>query len=228
MGILGHHNLDPVAEPIAIFEQFVAKEPQTLVLREKVLSVSGDSFEIKLANGETFLKVQGAWVSLSGRKKVEDAHGKHLFDIVKELLHIHSTYAIEDTHHKKICEVKSNLRCKYRLLSPKTIQQSRLHMLYTLLTALVLGSKATASFTDSNGKAVTLSMKGGWFDRTADIVDNKSGQTVARIDRKLLSGRDLVFGQQTYAVVVAPGVDAALIAALCICFDEKNNEERGE
>ncbi|CAI7633133.1 unnamed protein product [Penicillium discolor] len=201
MGILGHHNLDPVAEPIAIFEQYIAKEPQTIVLKEKVLSVSGDSFDIKLANGEPFLKVQGAWVSLSGRKKVEDAHGKHLFDIVKELLHIRSTYAIEDTHRKKICEVKSSLT--------------------------LIGSKATASFTDNNGKAVTLKMKGGWFDHTADIVDEKSGQTVARIDRKLLSGRDLVFGQQTYAVVVAPGVDAALIAALCICFDEKNNEERG-
>ncbi|KAF4768835.1 hypothetical protein HAV15_008522 [Penicillium sp. str.  len=201
MGILGHHNLDPVAEPIAIFEQYISKEPQTIVLKEKVLSVSGDSFDIKLANGEPFLKVQGAWVSLSGRKKVEDAHGKHLFDIVKELLHIRSTYAIEDTHRKKICEVKSSLT--------------------------LIGSKATASFTDNNGKAVTLKMKGGWFDHTADIVDEKSGQTVARIDRKLLSGRDLVFGQQTYAVVVAPGVDAALIAALCICFDEKNNEERG-
>ncbi|CAI7669202.1 hypothetical protein PCG10_007816 [Penicillium crustosum] len=201
MGILGHHNLAPVAEPIAIFEQYVSKEPQTIVLKEKVLSVSGDSFEIKLANGEPFLKVHGAWVSFSGRKKVEDAHGKHLFDIVKELLHIHSTYAIEDTHRKKICEVKSNLT--------------------------LIGSKATATFTDSNGKAVSLKMKGGWFDHTADIVDEKSGQTVARIDRKLLSGRDLVFGQQTYAVIVAPGVDAALIAALCICFDEKNNEERG-
>lgn len=100
-------------------------------------------------------------------------------------------------------------------------------MLDILLTAVVIGSKATASFTDNNGKAVTLKMKGGWFDHTADIVDEKSSQTVARIDRKLLSGRDLVFGQQTYAVVVAPGVDAALIAALCICFDEKNNEERG-
>ncbi|KAJ5496545.1 hypothetical protein N7463_008532 [Penicillium fimorum] len=202
MGILGHHNLDPVVEPIAIFEQYVATEPQTIILREKVLSVSGDSFEIKLANGAPFLKVQGAWVSLSGRKKVEDAQGNHLFDIVKELLHIHSTYAIEDTHHKKICEVKSNLT--------------------------LVGSKATATFTDRNGKAVALKMKGGWFDRTADIVDEKSGQTVARIDRKLLSGRDLIFGQQTYAVVVAPGVDAALIAALCICFDEKNNDERGE
>lgn len=67
-------------------------------------------------------------------------------------------------------------------------------------------------------------MKGGWFDHSADIVDEKTGNPVARIDRKLLSGRDLIFDQQTYAVVVAPGVDAALIAALCICFDEKNNE----
>ncbi|CAI7615028.1 unnamed protein product [Penicillium pancosmium] len=202
MGIFGHHHLDPIAEPIAIFEQFVSTEPQTLVLKEKVLSVSGDSFEIKLASGEPLLKVHGAWVSLSGRKKVEDAHGKHLFDISKELLHLHTTYAIEDPHHKKICEVKSNLK--------------------------LLGSKATATFTDHNDKAVTFTMKGGWYDHSADIVNDKTGQTVARIDRKLLSGRDLVFGQQTYAVVVAPGVDAALIAALCICFDEKNNEERGE
>lgn len=115
MGIFGHHNLEPVVEPLALFDQFVSPEPQTIVLREKVLSVSGDSFDIKLANGQTILKVHGAWVSLSGRKKVEDAHGNHLFDIVKEHLHIHSTYAIEDPHRKKICEVKSNLRCKYCL-----------------------------------------------------------------------------------------------------------------
>ena len=92
----------------------------------------------------------------------------------------------------------------------------------------MVGSKATATFTDANDHAKTFFMKGGWFDHSADIVDHKTGQTVARIDRKLLTGRDLVFGQQTYAVVVAPGVDAALIAAMCICFDEKNNEERGE
>ncbi|CAG8132824.1 unnamed protein product [Penicillium olsonii] len=113
MGFLDHHKLDPVVEPIALFEQYVAKEPQTLVLKEKVLSVSGDSFDIKTAEGQPFLKVHGAWVSLSGRKKVEDTSGKHLFDITKELLHIHSTYAIEDTHRKKICEVKSNLTREY-------------------------------------------------------------------------------------------------------------------
>jgi uncharacterized protein YxjI len=52
----------------------------------------------------------------------------------------------------------------------------------------------------------------------------KTGLVVARIDRKILSGKDIFFGQQTYGVQIAPGVDMALIAALCICLDEKNNE----
>lgn len=191
----GYNNLGQVAKPIGIFKQFISKEPQTIVLREKVLSLSGDSFNIKSVNGKPLLKVQGAWVSISGRKRVEDVNGNHLFDIVKELLHLHATYAIESPRGEKMCEVRNNIR-------------------------------ATASFTGLNGKTVTLEMKGSWLDYTADIVDNKTGLAVARIDRKLLSGRNLLFGQQTYAVVVAPGVDAALVAALCICFDEKNNERR--
>ena len=97
-------------------------------------------------------------------------------------------------------------------------------------------------------------MKGDFFDTQADILDEAQGGThltlpflthtlpyqthhtptpiltrnaglvVARIDRKLLSGKDIFFGQQTYGVQIAPGVDMALIAALCICLDEKNNE----
>jgi uncharacterized protein YxjI len=54
----------------------------------------------------------------------------------------------------------------------------------------------------------------------------RTGILVARIDRKILSGKDIFFGQQTYGVQVAPGVDLALIAALCICLDEKNNEAK--
>jgi uncharacterized protein YxjI len=37
-----------------------------------------------------------------------------------------------------------------------------------------------------------------------------------------------MFGQQTYTVSVAPGVDMALVAAMCICLDEKNNEAKGQ
>jgi uncharacterized protein YxjI len=70
-------------------------------------------------------------------------------------------------------------------------------------------------------------MKGNFFDTSADITDEaQGGLVVARIDRKILSGKDIFFGQQTYGVQVAPGVDMALVAAMCICIDEKNNEAK--
>lgn len=88
----------------------------------------------------------------------------------------------------------------------------------------VFGSKATATFTSPTGTEHVLTMKGGPMDRKASIVDDSTGAVVARINRKLFRPRGVFFGQQTYAVTVAPGVDKALITALCICFDEKNND----
>lgn len=48
---------------------------------------------------------------------------------------------------------------------------------------------------------------------------------VARIDRKLFNAREFFGGQQTYALICAPGIDKALMVAMCIAFDEKNNEK---
>ncbi|EEB94352.1 hypothetical protein MPER_06846, partial [Moniliophthora perniciosa FA553] len=36
----------------------------------------------------------------------------------------------------------------------------------------------------------------------------------------------ILFDQQTYYLIVAPGVDAALLAAICVCLDEKENENK--
>lgn len=47
---------------------------------------------------------------------------------------------------------------------------------------------------------------------------------LARIDRQFFNARELLGGGQTYIVNIAPNVDMALIAALCICLDEKRNE----
>ncbi|KAK1756773.1 tubby C-terminal-like domain-containing protein [Echria macrotheca] len=194
--------LAPVPQPISVWNQFLARQTETLILREKVLSLSGDSFDITLQNGQPILKVQGKVMSISGRKSVYDMAGTHLFDIVKEHLHIHATYAAVDPNGRKMLEVKSSFA--------------------------LLGSKATATFTNaSNGATESLKMKGNWFDSAADIVDERTGFVVGRIDRKLLSGRDLLFGQQTYALTVAPNVDLALMVAMCICMDEKNNENKG-
>ncbi|KAH7266023.1 hypothetical protein NCS57_00773000 [Fusarium keratoplasticum] len=191
--------LQPAPRQVGVFPNLIARQTETLVLKEKVLSLTGDSFDIKLANGQPILKVEGKMLSISGRKSVYDMQGNHLFDIVKKLLNIHTTFHVESPQGQVLMEVKSSFK--------------------------LLGSKATATFTSTDGKQDVLEMKGGWLDYAADIMDKTTGTAVARIDRKLLSGKDIFFGQQTYALVVAPNVDMALMAALCICMDEKNNEK---
>ncbi|KAB8235717.1 tubby C-terminal-like domain-containing protein [Aspergillus alliaceus] len=196
---MGAPQLSPVPKPIAIFPQFIAQQTETLALKEKVLSLTGDSFTIKLVNGQPLLRVEGKVMSISGRKSVYDMAGTHLFNIVKEHFHLHTTFAAQEPAGKKFLEVKSSFK--------------------------LFGSKATATFTSpSTGNTESLAMRGNWLDSAAEIVDEATGSVVARIDRKLFRGRDIIFDQQSYAVSVAPGIDMALIAAMCICFDEKNNE----
>ncbi|KAL2784688.1 tubby C-terminal-like domain-containing protein [Aspergillus keveii] len=198
---MSQSDLRPVSQPVMLFEQFIARDrPQTLVLKEKILSLTGDSFDIKLDNGLPVLKVNAAFFSLSGRKRVEDMNGNHLYNIRKELLHLlHPTYVLEDPSENKILEVRSSVK--------------------------FFRSKATATYTDPRtGRVVTLVMEGNWLDHVAKIVHEETGETVASIFRERFNARNLIFGQDTYRVTVAQGVDMALIAGLCICFDEKNNE----
>jgi uncharacterized protein YxjI len=106
------HNLPPVPSPIGIFPQFIARGPETLVLKEHVMSLTGDSFSIKLTNGTPLIQVEGKVFSMSGRKKVNDMAGNHLFSIRKEHFHLHTTFAIEDPKENKIMEVKSSFARK--------------------------------------------------------------------------------------------------------------------
>lgn len=48
---------------------------------------------------------------------------------------------------------------------------------------------------------------------------------MATIGRSYFNMREIFGGQQTYYVTVAAGVDLSLIAAICVCLDEKENEK---
>lgn len=61
--------LPPLQHPIAIFPQFVAQKCENIKLREKMMSLSGDSFYIELyPSNQPLLQVKGTTFSLSGRK----------------------------------------------------------------------------------------------------------------------------------------------------------------
>ena len=105
--------LPPAPHPIGLFEHMIARQTETLVLKEKIMSLTGDSFDIKLANGQPIMRVKGKVMSISGRKSVFDMHDNHLFDVCKEHFHLHSTYVCEDPQQKKFLEVKSSFKCTH-------------------------------------------------------------------------------------------------------------------
>jgi uncharacterized protein YxjI len=196
--------LVPLPSPIALFQQFVARQTETLILKEKVLSLSGDSFSIKTHPGQQpVFSVAGDAFSLSGRKTVTDISGTPLFQIRKQHFKIPATYYAENLQGQKIFEVQG----KWSFGSSKA---------YGLFSYLDQASGQT--------KQARLFMKGDFFDRRADITDEATGHVVAMIDRQFLNARQLLGGQQTYAVTVAPGMDLAVIVAMCICLDERRNE----
>ncbi|KAI2643575.1 DUF567-domain-containing protein [Xylaria nigripes] len=190
--------LQPHPTPLGLFPQFLARQYETLIMKEKILSLSGDSFDIKTMNGQPLFQVKGEILSLSGRKHFMDMNGRELFTIRKKLLALHATFYAEDPEGNVIFEVKGK---------------------FSIGT-----SKSICTFKSITGKEESLLVKGNFFDTKVSIVDEATSQTVAIIDRKLLNMRELLADQQTYAVTVAPNVDLALVAAMCICFDERKNE----
>lgn len=107
----------PLPQPIGQFSATIAQRPETIILKEKVFSLSGDSFDIKGINGQPFLKVQGRHATMSGRKSCYDMGGTHLFDLYKEHFHLHSTYVAETPDKKKFLEIKSSIKRESFLLS---------------------------------------------------------------------------------------------------------------
>ncbi|OJD31870.1 uncharacterized protein BKCO1_4300098 [Diplodia corticola] len=190
--------LPPCPTPIGLFPSFIARQTEPLVLKEKVMSLSGDSFSVKTVDGRAIVQVKGEYFSLSGRKHVMDMQGNVIFTIRKEHFSFPTSYYAQDPSGRKILEVQS----KWSFGS----------------------SKAICSFVSTSGKPEKLMMKGNFFNTTADITDDTTGQLVATIDRKFFNAREIFGGQQTYVVAVAPNVDMTVIAAMCICLDERRNE----
>lgn len=105
-------DLAPVLQPIGIFPQFFARQVETMVFKKEGLSLSAGSFTVMLANGTPTLQVEGKIMSISGRRKVLDMSGNHLFDIIKSGFSPTSTLTVVDPNGKKIMEVKSNILCE--------------------------------------------------------------------------------------------------------------------
>lgn len=95
---------------IGIFPAYISDRTETFIVKEKGLSITGDDFEVCHVDGFPILKVKGAVMTMSRRKRVYDMRGNHLFSIVKEHFHIHTTFAVEDPQGAIIMSMRSGLQ----------------------------------------------------------------------------------------------------------------------
>ncbi|KAL1413736.1 hypothetical protein Q8F55_001518 [Vanrija albida] len=193
----GPKALNPVHPPIGVFPGFVAQQPTTLVLKEKVLSWSGDDFGVKDQHGNVIVRVGGKVMSLRQRKVITDASGQTLFVLKDKIITFLKKMIGEDADGKQLFEVHHKLGIK---------------------------TKVEVMFNNYSTKApMKLTLKGDMWGGNADIIA-EDGQVVAQIHRDLWNKKEFFADKQTYYVWVPPGVDLALISAVCIAFDEITNE----
>src|SRR4051812_6391683 len=99
--------LPPVHPALGINTTYCLPQPTTLVMKEKVWSLSGDTFHITDAAGVEVVRCQGTTFSLSDRKEFQDAQGRPLFSLRTKLIAIHKTFYAEAPDGKVLFEVKS-------------------------------------------------------------------------------------------------------------------------
>lgn len=101
-----HSKLQPYPTELGIFPDFIARQPEPLVLKERIMSLSGNTFSIKTVDGRAVVQVTGKYFSLSGRKDVLDMQGNLLFTIRRDYFSMHGRFYGEDPSGKCLFEVK--------------------------------------------------------------------------------------------------------------------------
>lgn len=207
---------------------FYSSSPTTLQMKENILSLTGDDFTITTAEGTPVCKCKGKYFSLHGTKEFTDVDGNDLFTVKKKLVSLYKTFECESPQGYNF-EVKGH----FSLGKSK----SSIHFKNA-----------------SDGQQVELDLEGDWFDRKASItlggrpvadVQRKffnarelvgDKQTVSAVVLLCFCGFRwkwrcrkrpyivLTYFRLQYYVTVAPNVDLTMVAAICVCLDERENE----
>ncbi|TXT15265.1 uncharacterized protein COLE_01458 [Cutaneotrichosporon oleaginosum] len=167
----------------------------TMAMTERLLSFSGDDYSIiNSENQETLMSVKGKVFSFHDRKKIYDPDGNMLYNMSDKKLSTGEAFVVEDAKGMDVLSIKK--------------KWSRSKLVAYLLQ-------------DGDERQITLS--GDFWGGSANIKDWE-GRALAHIARDVVNVNEAAADQQTYFVTVAPGVDLALIACVCLAFDETENE----
>lgn len=179
-------------------------------------------------DGAPVVTCSAKFFSMSGRRAILDPQGKKLFEMTEIFFSWRMTFVGKDDEGNVLFQLKRRSSCEWALLRPPRLkvrcQRHKSRPRWPLTS--VSSSKMEVEFTNiATGQPVRLLVKGDWRARNA-IIEIENGEPVAQIKRTVWDVRNILQDKQTYFVDVAPGVDLALIAAVCIGLDEMENDGR--
>eukprot|EP00172_Hildenbrandia_rubra_P003195 Plantae.Rhodophyta-Hildenbrandia_rubra.ctg4813.p3 GENE.Plantae.Rhodophyta-Hildenbrandia_rubra.ctg4813~~Plantae.Rhodophyta-Hildenbrandia_rubra.ctg4813.p3 ORF type:complete len:191 (+),score=44.47 Plantae.Rhodophyta-Hildenbrandia_rubra.ctg4813:52-624(+) len=181
----------------------VYAEPKSFVLKEKVFSLSGDSFSIKDEHKNPVFKVKGKAISLSEKKTLLDTSGNPLYKMKEKIFSMHTRQLIYDAATDKVVVT----------LKRKSIIPGK-------------GVSTVEIWKGEDDKADPwLESKGDILRHNFVITEKASGREVVAVKRDLFNIKSLLTDRDKYGAKVAANEDAALIVMLVVAIDEIFREE---
>ncbi|WRT66039.1 uncharacterized protein IL334_002991 [Kwoniella shivajii] len=188
-------DLSPVSPSIGIHTQQVVNKCTGLVLQSDPFDNHGEDFCIRDLDGEVRVVCRSSSAS-NGRKVITDPQGNTMISI-KSKTSISRSYIGEGKNGEEIFRMKKKF---------------------------ALGSSMEVSFQDTfSSRRRFIQLRGDFWVGSADIL-LVSGPLIAQFSRRQIQSKGLDPSKETYIVNVAPGVDLALITAICICFEESKDK----
>ncbi|KAF5343433.1 hypothetical protein D9758_011858 [Tetrapyrgos nigripes] len=162
---------------------------------------------------------------------ISPAYANHDHQIVLKLQERRLSFSGDDFHILDAATGNPFLHCEAKTFSlhrRKEFLDAQGNVLFVMKKKILSIHTTFEAYTPDESKllfTVKTALRGDFFDRKASInLGSPDGPPLGHISRSFLNGREIIFDQQTYYLTVAPGVDAALLAAICVCLDEKENE----
>jgi uncharacterized protein YxjI len=147
---------------------FVVNSPTHLILSQKIKLLPGDSYSVKDQDGNDVLRVDGAAISVSGKKTISDAQqGVELYRVKEALISLKDRQTIED---------------------PETGDD-----VFTLQKkGFMLGAHTVLAFPGSNDDSEPLfTISGGILEKEFDIKVTSTDQVVASVRRDSFNFKNL-------------------------------------
>jgi len=199
---------DPINPPkndiVVVDPRFVFRMPVTLILREKIFCFSGDDFSIKDLNDVEYFRCKGKALSIRDKKVLYDLYQKPILNI-----------------QHKIFTMKGNIKIY------ADNEENKILATVNKKSFISVKKYIVEFYNQATGKNEYFDMKCDFFSFTCGIFyghEKEGAPMVCKVTKKL--DVKLVFTtQENYYVQIAPGVDAALMVAIAICFDEYKNED---